>query len=113
MAVTYEFYTDSFGGSAIPEPAFVKVSQKAEVKLRKFTFGRLPDVLTDAQSLAVCDMAEWIYRSDSRGGKASENIDGYSVSYAQTAEEDEEAKLYTIASDYLDPALLYLGVDGC
>lgn len=96
--VGYEFYTDNFGGASIPESAWMRLSIKAETKLKKYTFNRIKE-LDNVMKCAICDMAEYIFDYESRKGKTSENTDGYSVSYDTS--ESYESKMYEIASDYL------------
>lgn len=110
MAVDYSFYEGTYGGSAIPETAWTRLELKAFNKLCRFTFDRLGPELTDSQKFAVCDMVECLYEYGKREGKASENTDGYNVSYS--TDKTLDMRLYNIASDYLlHTGILNLGVD--
>lgn len=117
MTVTYDFYTNTYGGKNIPESDWTKLSLKAEQRLRHYTFGRLPESLEGAPwgnnaKCAVCEMAETIYADDKRAGKTSENTDGYSVSYDLS--KPLNAKLYDVAYIYLGyTGLMKLGVEEC
>lgn len=122
---TYDNYTQSYGGSVIPEAGFQRLAVKASVYIDMFTFGRINEGNVSAfpsLSLCACEMAEAIFFTTGENGnkkeKKSESIDGYSVSYVaegadgQTTEETLKRKLYAIAKSYLiNTGLLYCGVD--
>lgn len=118
MKVDYSFYIESFGGSQVSESAWLSLELKAEKRLEHFSFGRTAgdwqakDWEQNAK-YAICEMAEAMQKRESRGNIASENNDGYSVSYqTEQTEEEFESRLYQIASTYLMPSgLLYMGVD--
>ncbi|MEG2428601.1 MAG: hypothetical protein RSB58_09265 [Clostridium sp.] len=99
MMVDYSFYKDKYGGSIIPESAWLCLVRKTEARLQEFTFNRLTEPWSDLAKYALCEMAECIYDSDKRDGKSSENTDGYSVSYDVL--KSVTSKLYSIASTYL------------
>ena len=117
MNVEYKFYQDSYGGGNIPEKDWKRLSQKAESRLKEFTFGRLPDQWEDKEwveqaKCAVCEMAEIIHADDKRGGKTSENNDGYSVSFDTSR--PLSSLLYDVVKVYLgNTGLLYAGVKCC
>mgnify|MGYP004543739961 CR=1 FL=1 len=120
MKVDYSFYVENFGGSQVPERAWLSLELKAEKRLEYFSFGRTgtagdwseQDWEQDAK-YAICEMAEAMQKREARGNIASENNDGYSVSYqTEQTEEEFESRLYQIASTYLmSSGLLYMGVD--
>lgn len=113
----YSFYTEIYGGKNIPEGDWKRVSLKAEQLLNSYTFGHLSggwdgSELVKLISCAMCEMSELIYADEKRSGKASENNDGYSVSY-ETGK-SLESSLYTVACVYLgDTWLMYAGVEEC
>ena len=113
----YSFYTGNYGGKNIPERDWTRVSLKAEQRLNSYTFGRLSGGWDGSEfvkliSCAVCEMSELIYTDEKRAGKASENNDGYSVSY-ETGK-SLESSLYDVACVYLgDTGLMYAGVEEC
>lgn len=117
MKVDYSFYTDTYGGKRIPQNDWLRISQKAEQRLDSFTFGRLPDEWEgeswcNQAKCAVCEMAEIIQADEKRGGKTSENTDGYSVSY--DTGKSLGSTLYDVVRVYLgDTGLLYAGVCPC
>lgn len=113
----YSFYTRNYGGKNIPEGDWTRVSLKAEQRLNSYTFGLLSEGWDSSEfvtliSCAVCEMSELIYADEKRAGRASENNDGYSVSY-ETGK-SLEASLYGVARVYLgDTGLMYAGVEEC
>lgn len=116
MKVDYAFYEKSYGGKKIPEADWNRLSQKAEQRLNAFTFGRCEEDWTgepwcNSAKCAVCEMAELLFADEKRGGKASENNDGYSVSFDTS--KSLNGLLYDVARTHLgNTGLLYAGV-GC
>lgn len=117
MKVDYSFYTDTYGGKRISQNDWLRISQKAEQRLDSFTFGRCSgdwegETWCNQAKCAVCEMAEIIQADEKRGGKTSENTDGYSVSY--DTEKSLGSTLYDVVQVYLgDTGLLYAGVCPC
>lgn len=117
MKVDYSFYTDTYGGKRISQNDWLRISQKAEQRLDSFTFGRCSgdwegETWCNQAKCAVCEMAEIIQADEKRGGKTSENTDGYSVSY--DTGKSLGSMLYDVAQVYLgDTGLLYAGVCRC
>ena len=115
MKVDYSFYTDTYGGKRISQNDWLRISQKAEQRLDSFTFGRCSgdwegETWYNQAKCAVCEMAEIIQADEKRGGKTSENTDGYSVSY--DTGESLGSMLYDVVNVYLgNTGLLYAGVD--
>lgn len=123
---TYEYYTETYFGTAIPETVFPRMIRKASQYIDYFTFGRLSEENVDSYPTlpdCACDMAEVIYKmTEGSPGvgreKKSENTDGYSVTYVtesvdgQSKEDVLKKKLYSIAKLYLlETGLLYCGAD--
>ena len=117
MKVDYSFYADTYGGKRIPQNDWLRISQKAEQRLDSFTFGRCSgdwegETWCNQAKCAVCEMAEIIQADEKRGGKTSENTDGYSVSY--DTGKSLGSTLYDVVRVYLgDTGLLYAGVCPC
>ncbi len=120
--VEYSYYRDSFGGTIVPQEDFPRYAKRSEAYIQYLTAGKSSGVDTDAVKEAVCAVCE-VYAADAEqvradGGreKASENNDGYSVSYVteglagQTHEEVLSRKAYQAAYPYLAfTGLLYQG----
>ena len=110
----YEYYSNDYGGTMIPENYFTRAIKKAGRYIDRFTFDRITEEkAAEHPSLpdCVCEMAEAIYRMEGSSGnekeKKSETTDGYSVSYVTEGidgklnEEMLRCKLYEIAKVYL------------
>lgn len=114
MKVKYSFYTDSYGGRRISIDNWERLEMKAEQRLNGFTRGRCSvdwsgKTWENSAKCAVCEMAELLLTNEKTAGKASENNDGYSVSFDTT--ESIDSRLYKIARVYLcNTGLLYTGV---
>lgn len=119
----YSYYRDAFGGTAVSEEDFPRLAQRAEVYIQYLTAGRSAGCQMDAVRDAVCAVCE-VYAADrdrtkARGDAreiASENNDGWSVSYVtegqagRTHEETLREKAYQAAYPYLVfTGLLYRG----
>ncbi len=115
---TYEYYTTEYFGDILTEKEFPKYAKRASAEIDHVTFGRLsnmpeseiPDVVRDA----MCDVAEKLHEYEvSEGSKiASENNDGYSVSYRDTGNVDiQKHEILTSIRTYLArTGLMYRGV---
>lgn len=115
LNVTYQDYIELYGGSIIPEAAWLRSYNDAEALVSAMTFGRIRGNLLDSERelavLAVCAAAEGLFRSDMGKSIASENNDGYSVSYRSPKEIQNDAM--KAAETFLsDTGLLYKGVCG-
>lgn len=112
--VDYQFYTDTYHGGAISETDWPAVEREASAQLEKYK--RMYTVTApddNAESMAVCAMAEAIvYNSGQNGAVSSASIGSVSVSYG-TVDMTEKAKsnrVYNAAALYLD---FYRGVPQC
>ena len=117
MKVDYSFYADTYGGGRISQDDWKRISQKAEQRLDSFTSGHCSgdwegESWCNRAKCAVCEMSEILYADEMRNGKASENTDGYAVSYDTGS--SLSGTLYDVAQVYLgDTGLLYAGVESC
>lgn len=104
--VKYEFYVNQYLGSAIPEKAFPGMAAQAWRVLTKFKqVYRVESSGQEAESLAICAMAESLWQNKNRG-LASANIGSVSVRY-ETDRKQLCRELYEKACIYLD---IYRGV---
>ena len=95
ISISYSDYEQLYNVSTealIPEGKFAACLSKAEAFLSALTMGRLGEA-KDTENLArcACEIAELFYLKSARFGIASENNDGYSVSYSNTAVEKAAA----------------------
>lgn len=110
--ITYEFYTNKYGGDLIPSNKFKRISIKATAYINAITFNRIDEnSISENIRLAVCEVAESIYSVEKNGGiKSSETVGKHSVSY-KTEDINTNKELYNIAKLYLaNTGLLYRGI---
>ena len=113
--VSYDLYAESFAlspASRVPEDCFLAAMRKAESYLSSVTFGRIAYAEPTEDVLAcLCELAELFYRESMRGGRVSENNDGYAVTYD---EDDFYRSALEIVKLYLcGTGLLYQGAMTC
>ena len=106
--VSYDFYQNTYLGSALSEAAFASFAARAEDYLAKLErtcsvkpYGQ------DSRAMAVCAVAETLAVFGSRQGVKSQSIGGVSVSYEGDAEKKLQRQLLQNAGVYLD---IYRGV---
>lgn len=106
--LTYQEYT-SLGGT-LDQTSFNLLEFEARQIIDKYTFGRLKELITQNQEVKLCvykliGLGNSYKASESQNkGVASENTDGYSISYIQTTNDtilakNEEYK--NVVRDYL------------
>ena len=128
MYVDFEYYSSTYGGTAINADSFIKLERKARVFIDDVTFDRLKNdttLIDDTVKECLCEIMECNYKLDQEeaetGGKliSSETIDQHSITYAVSDTEKNEidksrinfTKFYNIARQYLgNTGLLYRGV---
>ena len=93
--VDYTFYVNHYLGSAIPETAFSGVAAQAQRYLDRYK-----RIYREAESMAVCAMAEVLWRGRN-AGVASASIGSVSVHY-DTERGALQRELFEKASIYLD-----------
>lgn len=104
--VKYEFYVNQYLGSLIPEKAFSGVAARAEQVLNRFQQAyRVESSGQQAESMAICAMAETLWQNRNKG-LTSANIGSVSVRY-ETDRNALRRELYDKACIYLD---IYRGV---
>lgn len=129
MYADYAYYAGVYGGTAVPEDAWPRVSAQADAYIDRLTFGRLHHgwPVTDAVKMACCAVADVVQALPAAsiqavaGGVKSFNNDGYSETYGTAAEiaagRDaalaDAAGIYLPASDPLRYAGFYCRGGGC
>ena len=104
--VNHEFYVNQYLGSFIPEKAFSGVAARAEQVLKRFKqVYRVESSGQEAESLAICAMAETLWQNRNKG-LTSANIGSVSVQY-ETDRKALRRELFDKACIYLD---IYRGV---
>ena len=104
--VDFEFYVNCYLGSAIPEKAFFGMAAQAEQVLSRMkqTY-RVESSGQEAESMAVCAMAECLWQNRNKG-LSSASIGSVSVRY-ENDRNSVRRELYDRARIYLD---IYRGV---
>lgn len=113
----YQYYTDEYLGTKLTEKDFPKYAKRASAEMNHVTFGRLEKLeesqITDAIKDCMCDVAERMLCFETSAGAeiASENNDGYSVSYRDVSEIDKQKhEIYGTIRTYLAvTGLMYRG----
>lgn len=119
MYADYEYYTNSFSGTLIPEEEFSPLANKVSRYLDYVTMQRISEV-TDRVKNAVCTGAEALYEihqmyKNIPKGIKSENTDGYSVTYSEfdmdKIKRQENTVMYNaFVQELSGTGLLYQGV---
>lgn len=119
MNTDYEFYRSRYNGGSVPEPEWPSYEFRAETQLNRYKriyTVTVPDYNPDAESMAICAMADALYSFDlianGEGGVQSASIGSVSTSYGSQQAVDispasQAKELYRCASLYLD---IYRGV---
>lgn len=122
MYAEYNFYTNDYKGSAIPDaPSYDRVAVEASAYLDYITHNRikveeLPDAVKDKVMLAQCAVADVCYKQaqdDVANVVSSESVGNHSVSYAvsRVSFKQRELEKYSKAKTYLHgTGLLYGGL---
>ena len=123
MSEEFQYYFLTWRGSIIAsEEDFTHLWREAACYVERITFGRSRAALCNENTRyavmnCMCAVAECIAEFEAEGetaqtGVASENVDGYSVSYrsAEELQSDKAAKILRICRLYLPPEMMYCGV---
>lgn len=93
LLVDYKYYTETFGGSSIPESSFQKKVIEASSKVNHYTFNRInsENISNDVRN-ATCEIAELLYNQEllkntviSDKEVASETVGPHSKTYVNKA----------------------------
>lgn len=113
----FEYYRNVYLGSAIDKDAFPALARQASLFIDQLTFNRLNQgwQVTDAVKMAACAVADSAKEYEiarqaaaATAGIKNENVDGYSVSYQDTA--TIKASLDQAMSDAAYFYLIYTGL---
>ena len=95
-AVTYDYYTDEYHGTAVAEEDWAHLALVASARLDRIkalaTVTPYGDDESEAESMAICAMAETLQAWEDAGGAAgggsvaSEHIGSVSVTYGSAAQ---------------------------
>ncbi len=116
--IDYEFYQNTYGGSAIALADFQALAIRASHEIDRLTFERAADYIDDADytepiKLATCAVADAIQDINTRMGQIqSEKVGPYSVTYTPTPTDSlsTDARMSLAAKRYLArTGLMYRG----
>lgn len=113
--VDYQYYRDTFHGSAMTEAEFPNAEIEAEAFVNAITFGRLRrlDKVPDCVKDAICSAADIMgeYSKGMESDISSESNDGYSVTYkaALKSEECEKSMKAKVKRHLSGTGLMYGG----
>lgn len=132
LMVDYNYYSENYGGSSIPESSFDTKAIEASDKVNYYTFNRIDKAnITKEIRNITCRIAELLFEQEELKNKAkksaaenkeiaSETLGPHSISYvnkaniqaAQILSEDElESKIYKIVYQALaHTGLMYRGI---
>lgn len=116
-----DFYKEAFllGRKPVIGAGFPFYARQASQVIDQYTFGRLEDVtdVPEAVRMCCCELAETEYRREKQqkdaGGKTSEKVGTYSVSFAtaqETAVVAERERRGIVMKWLADTGLCYQGV---
>ena len=108
--VSFDYYANTYLGSLIPEKDFAALEKRAAEQLDRLCRTCRVEGGEDAKAMAVCAMAEDLYRGAGRRGVASASVGGVRVQYRQDADRHLSGQLYRSAAIYLD---IYRGRELC
>lgn len=132
VLVDYDYYSDEYGGSSIPESSFETKAIEANSKVNYYTFNRINKTnLTKEIRNVTCQVAELLFEQEKLKNKvsqssieskeiSSETLGPHSISYVNKAniqaaqilsEEELESKIYKIVYQALaHTGLMYRGI---
>lgn len=101
--VDYDFYVNTYLGSAIPEPAFPAAAARAAAVLEGYERRyRVESPGPDSRALALCAMAEVIHSYGNSRFVESATVGSVSVRYGNAGAGQLERELYQKAGIYLE-----------
>lgn len=132
LLIDYKYYSETYGGSSIPEPSFQKKAIQASGKVNFYTSNRITeDNLDNNIQNTACEVAELIYSQDilkekvmsDDKVKTSETVGPHSVGYANNksfqekyilSDDELEYECYKICyRNLVHTGLMYRGVYKC
>lgn len=108
--VSFDYYANTYLGCLIPEKDFASLEKRAAEELNRLCRIYRVEGGEDAKAMAVCAMAEDLYRGAGRRGVASTSIGGVRVQYEKGENWQLPKQLYRSAAIYLD---IYRGRELC
>lgn len=99
--VDYNFYTNTYEGSSIPESSFNNFALKASTYVNKNTFNRITEEKVDSfVKYCICEVAELLYSQEKKKNTIMEN----KIVSSETV--GPHSKTYVNNSSYIDKDIL-------
>ena len=98
----YAYYRDEYLGELIPENAFAPLCRRAMAALNRLMRDYIVRGGEEEKAMAICAMAEELYRCAGRTGLAGATVGAVKVQYQKITDRQMLAKLYGKAAIYLD-----------
>ncbi len=98
--VTYDFYVNTYLGDEIPENCFARCAARAGAELNYLSGVYRVVGGDDSRAMAICAMAEAVYRHSRIGSVHSSSVGDVSVQYNRLEKLNRD--LYDRACIYLD-----------
>ena len=113
----YAYYTETYKGAVIDTASFDYYARASSQVIRRFTFGNINEsAVPDEVKMCCCELAEHLFIVEKQikeaGGKTSEKVGEYSVSYEKLVDVRANGDLqsYQIIQNWLAmTGLLYRG----
>ncbi len=106
VQVDYDFYSQIYGGTEVPQAVFEKYTYRAGVLLDSMM--RVEENMPDSGKLSrlLCEICDRLYLEDRRLGVSRESVDGYDVTY----DGGKNCEIRQIIRQYLgDDGVLFRG----
>ena len=100
--VDYQYYTETYLGELIPQKLFPGLEKKASAALHRLCRDYIVRGGEEEKAMAVCAMAEEMYRWQGRMGVVGATVGAVRVQYQEQSNRQLLAKLYSKAAIYLD-----------
>ena len=100
--VDFAYYQQEYMGELIPEKAFPRLAKNAKAVLDRLCRDYVVSGGQDEKDMALCAVAEEMYRISGRMGVASATLGAVRVQYKNNTDRQILARLYRAAGIYLD-----------
>ena len=100
--VDYQYYTREYLGELIPEKPFPGLVKKATAVLNRLCRDYVVSGGEEEKAMAICAMAEEMYRWQGRMGVVGATVGAVRVQYQELSNRQLLSKLYSKAAIYLD-----------
>ena len=100
--VDYQYYRDEYLGELIPEKLFPGLAKKAGAALGRLCRDYVVSGGEEEKAMALCAMAEELYRWQGRGGVTAAIVGAVKVQYQDLSNRQLLHRLFSKAAIYLD-----------